>query len=551
MMPLGLLKCVITWFLAHLSEEESISILKSIRQEDSVVNKSFASLLHEWVRVGYAGKTSVEKFREELQEMFKTRSSLLLEKNEEDGGSFFLPSDASPCKRSNSGLKKANPGKKATHSVNKSSSSGSHTSEKRGTFYSSGINLHVFFPGTLKIFHPVPNFPDEIGDANCILNLEPRPVDLIFFIQKAIKKDVELLVLGSAKLAENTGYLVDFCRRFRLIRLLYQIHSDAEDEIAFPALEAKGKGQNISHSYTIDHKAGVEHFNNISFVLDEMSELHTSVSSVHMDKMDQKKLKYHQLCMKLQNMCKSMQKILCDHVDREDIELWPLFRECFSSEEQEKIIGSVLGRMRAEILQEMIPWLMASLTPEEQQAMMSLWRKATKNTMFDEWLAEWWDDKSQYDIAKVVKELKPQPWVVDPLEIISRYLQEDINEERNLTERSNKLQNDSINAHIILYGNDTVDDKEKLLIGDQGNSQFPESKHDSENEKKRSKEVADVVNQVHKPDQILQDNQKFSHQEHLLSIRQQDLEAIIRRVSRDSSLDPQKKSYIIQNLLMR
>ena len=552
MMPLGLLKCAITWFLAHLSEEESKSILKSIKREDSLVNTSLASLLHEWVRIGYSGKTSVEKFRKDLQEIFKSRSCFHSDQIEEDGGSFFSPLDAKPCKKSNSGLMKPIASKKATHSVNDSSSSGSHTSEKHGTSYSSGINLHIFFPGTLELFHPIPNFPDEMGDASSIFNLEPRPVDLIFFFHKALKKDLEFLVIGSAKLSENIGCLADFHQRFHLIRFLYQIHSDAEDEIAFPALEAKGKGKNISHSYTIDHKLGIEHFNKLSFVLDEMSKLHISVSSVHLDKMDQRMLKYQQQCMKLHDMCKSLQKILCDHVNHEEIELWPLFRECFSDEEQEKIIGSILGRLRAEILQEMLPWLMASLTPEEQHALMSIWRKATKKTMFEEWLEEWWDGMNQYAIAKVVEESKmPQPWLADPLEVVSRYLsKKDTSEE--VSEKSDEfLQEDSVSANILLCENHAVDDKKKLLDGDHDDYQFSECmKPYSENEK-RSNKLADVTNQGNKPSQILQDNQQFSHQEHLLSMSQDDLEAAIRRVSRDSSLDPQNKSHIIQNLLMR
>lgn len=42
-MPLGLLKCMITWFTAHLSEDESKSILR-INLEDSFANKSLAQL---------------------------------------------------------------------------------------------------------------------------------------------------------------------------------------------------------------------------------------------------------------------------------------------------------------------------------------------------------------------------------------------------------------------------------------------------------------------------------------------------------------------------
>lgn len=551
MMPLGLLKCGITWFLAHLSEEESKSILKSLTQEDSLVDTSLAALLHEWVRIGYSGKTSVEKFRKGLQEIFKSRSCFYSDQIEEDGGSFLSPSDAKPCKRSNPGLVKPISGKNATHPVNDSSSSGSHTFEKHDTSYSSGINLLVFFPGTLKIFHSAPNFPGETGDASSIL-LEPRPVDLIFYFHKALKKDLEFLVIGSAKMPENTGCLSDFHQRFHLIRFLYQIHSDAEDEIAFPALEAKGKGQNISHSYTIDHKLGIEHFNKLSLILDEMSKMHCSVSGVHLDKMDQRMLKYHQQCMKLHDMCKSLQKILCDHVNREEIELWPLFRECFSDEEQEKIIGSILGRLKAEILQEVIPWLMASLTPEEQHALMSLWRKATKKTMFEEWLGEWWDGMNQHAIAKVVVESQmPQPWLSDPLEVVSRYLsKKDTSEE--VSEKSDEFwQTDSVGANILPSGNKAVDDKKKLLDGDHDDYKTSECMNPYNENKKISNKLSDVTNQVNKPGQLLQDNQQFSDQEHLLLMSQDDLEAAIRRVSRDSSLNPQNKSHIIQNLLMR
>ncbi|KAK9278654.1 hypothetical protein L1049_028227 [Liquidambar formosana] len=553
MMPLGLLKCVIIWFSAHLSEDESKSILHSIKQEGPLINKSFASLLLEWVRIGYSGKTSVENFRKDLQEIFKTKCFFLSEKFKGDTGSSFLHSDAQHCKRYNPGLMEPNPADKATDCVSDSSSYGSHTAVKYGTLYSSGINLHIFFPETLKILCPFPKFPGEESGSGSIDNFEPRPVDHIFFFHKALKKDLEYLVSGSTQLADNVGFLMGFRQRFHLVQFLYQSHSDTEDEIAFPALEAKGKKvQNISHSYTIDHKLEADLFNEISFILDEMSELHVSDSSV--DRLDRRMLKYHQLCMKLHDKCKSMHKVLCDHVHREEIELWPLFRECFSIEEQEKIIGCMLGRTRAETLQEMIPWLMASLTPEEHQAMISLWRKATKNTMFDEWLQEWWEGMKRFDIAKVVETNSPASSNKDPLEVVSNYLSKEGfgNQGGTLCDTGVKfLKEESACASIELSRNHDVDGKARVPKGDQHNHQYSECmKLCGQGEKKRSNEVADVLDQVDKPDQHLHISQKFGHQEQLLTMSQEDMEAAIRRVSRDSSLDVQKKSYIIQNLLM-
>jgi hypothetical protein len=41
--------------------------------------------------------------------------------------------------------------------------------------------------------------------------------------------------------------------RFQFLWGIYRTHSTAEDEIVFPALEAKDALHNISHSYTLDH----------------------------------------------------------------------------------------------------------------------------------------------------------------------------------------------------------------------------------------------------------------------------------------------------------
>lgn len=253
-------------------------------------------------------------------------------------------------------------------------------------------------------------------------------------------------------------------------------------------------------------------------------------------------------------MCKSMHKSLSNHIYREEVELWPSFRESFSIEEQEKIIGRMLGRTRAEVLQDLIPWLMTSLTVEEQHTLMSLWRKAVRNTMFDEWLGEWCEE---YDVAKVVEESKISPsWTADPLEIISTYLaNEVINEQKEgiiAEKKSDFLQRDHVDLDVETFRNCDVDDKEKLLIGDQNNYECSEcTKLSSDSEKKRSSEVADATDQIDKSGQDFQAPKTSLRCEHLLTMSQEDLEATIRRVSRDSSLDLQKKSYIIQNLLMR
>ncbi|XP_027329762.1 zinc finger protein BRUTUS-like At1g18910 isoform X3 [Abrus precatorius] len=539
MMPLGLLKCVITWFSVHLSEKESRSILYYIKKENNSVCKAFASLLHEWFRIGYSGKTSIEKFRQDLQHMFKRRGSFLPEQMKEAHGFSFLNSEKQPHKVS------------GQNCSSYSSSSGSSNINKYETPYSTGINLHIFFPATVVKLHLHPALHATNHSSNSFLD-DPKPIDLIFFFHKAMKKDLEYLVLGSAQLEENDKLLMDFHKRFHLICFLHQIHSDAEDEIVFPALETRGKLKNISHAYAFDHKHEVEHFDKISRILDKMSELHLSVSTTDSTMREKRMLRYHHLCRKLQEKCKSMHKLLSDHINREEMEIWPIIREFFSNQEQGKIIGCMLGRIRAEILQDMIPWLMASLTQEEQHVLMFLWSMATKNTMFDEWLGEWWDG---YSLTKETEGSHDAPLhPVEPLEIISKYLSEEIlnelQEESSANKNINSLQKDHIGDNVELP-NYYFDNKVKVNNAEQNNNQCSKCTNQSDdNNKHTCNEVGNITNLVSNEGKSSHPCDKSRHYDRLLKLSQDDLEMAIRRVSRDSCLDPQKKSYIVQNILM-
>ncbi|KAF4356771.1 hypothetical protein G4B88_017801 [Cannabis sativa] len=539
MMPLGLLKCVITWFSSHLSEDESRSILKKIKQGDTRIHDSFSSLLHEWFRAGCSGKISVEKFGMNLQQMFKSKFSFLSDQVKDASLSSPLQSkNKKSFIESEPRIKLMSSGTKGKSSF--SSSFGSHNTRKYETSYSSVINLHIYFPDKIKTYQHISG-ENHSGSVP----KDPKPMDFIYLFHKALKIDLQNLLYSSVHLAQNPWFLGDFYKRFQLIQFLYQIHSDAEDEVAFPALEAMGKFTNISHSYSMDHKLEIDHFGRVSFILDKLTELNVSISELNTN-MDQIMRKHYQLCMNLHDTCKSLHKMLSDHIHREELEVWPLFRECFSLKEQEKIIGCILGRTNAEILQDMIPWLMGSLTQEEQHTMMSIWRQVTRNTMFDEWLREWWEG---YDMSEVVEDsiVVPSTVVTDPLEIVYPYLCEATEQEGKLSSENRQLmEKDCISDTVKQMGDCNVDDKSKDSdLCDHSNLEYK-----GWDEKKRMEyEIEDVGCEI-KPAQFFQAAQKSKYYDLLLKMNQEDLEAAIRRVSGDSSLDSQKKSYIIQHLLV-
>ncbi|KAL9330220.1 hypothetical protein ACSQ67_005223 [Phaseolus vulgaris] len=246
----------------------------------------------------------------------------------------------------------------------------------------------------------------ETERSSCNVGCTQRPIDTIFKFHKAIRKDLEYLDVESGKLSDgDETILCQFNGRFRLLWGLYRAHSNAEDDIVFPALESKEALHNVSHSYMLDHKQEEKLFEDISCVLSEFSVLHESLQMIHMaESLSESNFgtsdgntndvikKYNELATKLQGMCKSIRVTLDQHLFREECELWPLFGRHFTVEEQDKIVGRIIGTTGAEVLQSMLPWVTSALTQDEQNRMMDTWKQATKNTMFNEWLSECWKE---------------------------------------------------------------------------------------------------------------------------------------------------------------
>ncbi|XWS50748.1 hypothetical protein CRYUN_Cryun12cG0113900 [Craigia yunnanensis] len=312
------------------------------------------------------------------------------------------------------------------------------------------------------------------------IGLAERPIDTIFKFHKAISKDLEYLDVESGKLSDcDETFLRQFIGRFRLLWGLNRAHSNAEDDIVFPALESKEALHNVSHSYTLDHKQEEKLFEDISSGLSELSHLHESLARGHMpenltgsstvlsgaDDGDFLR-KYNELATKLQGMCKSIRVTLDHHNLMEELELLPLFGRYFSVEEQDKLVGRIIGTTGAEVLQSMLPWVTSALTQDEQNKMMDTWKQATKNTMFNEWLDECWKKPSE-----------------------------------------SSLQNEMSETGISHKDNDFQDSL------DQSDKMFKPGWKD------------------------------------IFRMNQNELESEIRKVYRDSTLDPRRKAYLVQNLL--
>lgn len=222
-----------------------------------------------------------------------------------------------------------------------------------------------------------------------------KPIDTIFKFHKVILKDLEFLDIECGKIVGyNKSSFQQYIGRFQLLWSLYKAHSNAEDGIVFPALESKEGLHNVSQAYILDHKLEEKLFEDISSMISLICrnrEVLGSDACTFQHAEDDLVRQYNEMVMKLQGMCRSLHVTLDQHIMREELELWPLFDKLFSVEEQDKIVGRIIGSTGAEVLQSMLPWVSSALSHEEQSSLMDAWKQATRNTLFNEWLNEWWE----------------------------------------------------------------------------------------------------------------------------------------------------------------
>jgi len=225
----------------------------------------------------------------------------------------------------------------------------------------------------------------EGGAAAPAAPAPPRvnPIDHIFQFHKALRRDLRSLeaearafaaALDEAKEWRGGGAALQALEgRYRFLWGIYCAHSEAEDAIVFPALEAKEALRHVSHAYTLDHQQEAQLFEEMAAVLRRVAGAATLADA-------------RGAAAALARLTAATRASLEQHVRAEEQELWPLFAENFTEAEQQHLVGVIVGRTGAEVLQAMLPWVTGSCTADEQAAMMASLRSATRNTGFERWL---------------------------------------------------------------------------------------------------------------------------------------------------------------------
>ena len=198
----------------------------------------------------------------------------------------------------------------------------------------------------------------------------------------------------------------------------------------------------------------------------------------------------------IQQACVAMRVSMETHVAKEEAELWPLFEKHFSFEEQEKIVGQIIGRTGAEVLRSMLIWVRNALNEDEREGMISSMRHATQNTRFAQWMNTWYSGKVE-DLQTIGDD-----WV-----------------------KSTAMDDDDASAPTT-----KTNAAETAAVSSQDGMRQVHAY--------LSRRSGDVDKETFKPGW-----------EDIFRMNQIQLEDAVRTVNRDDTLAPTKKAYLIQNLL--
>uniref|UniRef100_A0A6N2KJY0 Hemerythrin-like domain-containing protein n=1 Tax=Salix viminalis TaxID=40686 RepID=A0A6N2KJY0_SALVM len=186
------------------------------------------------------------------------------------------------------------------------------------------------------------------------------PILIFLYFHKAIRNELDSL--HRLALAFATGHqnveIKPLFQRYRFLRLVYKYHSNAEDEVIFPALDNRVK--NVANSYSLEHKGE-------SSLFDQLFELLNSYTQSN-----------ESFPRELASCTGALQTSLSQHMAKEEQQVFPLLIEKFSVEEQASLIWQFICSIPVNMLAEFLPWLSSSILPVEYQDMLKLFSPGWK-----------------------------------------------------------------------------------------------------------------------------------------------------------------------------
>ena len=448
-------------------------------------------------------------------------------------------------------------------------------------------------------------------------NRKKLPIDHIFQFHDALRVELnrmeaEFLRLPTDGVSSSDAKLVrEIEGRFIFLQGIYAAHSKSEDEVVFPQLERKKALVNVSHSYTLDHEQESELFEEMLLLIEKLKKHINREILKEEERMTEKKKEKEKtkvvvgkkattrsnsgekneqvegeegeeddsgtIVRKLQETCVALKVSLETHVNIEEDELWPIFEEHFTIEEQEELVGLIIGQTGAEVLRAMLDWVRRSLDNEEALEMMANMKQATENTRFAKWVNTWMSGEDPEAVRvlglkrramireKEEEKEEKRRKIVDTNDVnkkpsaTAKKREKEKEEEKHREQQNHQKHQNNEHQPDEDEITDTTTATNTRVLGGHGVRQVNEyfdTKHKSQSTDKLLSTSTSVDKQSEGDD--TSKDTKSNHMDtgifkpgwsDIFKMNQRQLESAMYILNRDDALAPSRKAYLMQNLL--
>ncbi|KAK9925900.1 hypothetical protein M0R45_023162 [Rubus argutus] len=186
------------------------------------------------------------------------------------------------------------------------------------------------------------------------VRLAHSPILLLVCFHKAMRAELaDLRRVTTAALDgayKDRHFILDLLRRFEFLKLAYKYHCSAEDEVVFLALD--GRTKNIACTYSLEHRSIDGLFDSIFSRLDVLLEESDDIA---------KEFQELVFCIG------TLEAFICQHMLKEEEQVFPLLLQQFSPEEQASLVWQFMCSVPLVLLEDLLPWTISSLQHDEKE----------------------------------------------------------------------------------------------------------------------------------------------------------------------------------------
>lgn len=243
------------------------------------------------------------------------------------------------------------------------------------------------------------------------LRLQDAPILFLLYFHTAIRAELtELRRLAVAAAADGKSdsysreFVVELFRRFEFLKLVCKYHCAAEDEVVFLALDAHVK--NVACTYSLEHESIDHNFDSVFYCLNALEGSENT----------SKALQELVFCIG------AIQASICQHMLKEEKQVFPLLVKQFSFQEQASLVWRFIGSIPVILLQDFLPWVISFSHPDEQEEIKNFVREVVpKEKSLQEVVVSWLDKKHRTGFEFHIELAKGVQPLDGPISIKSKF----------------------------------------------------------------------------------------------------------------------------------